>query len=195
MMKVLGLVITILVGLASLSCNKKEEFNGTVLDKPAKEFCLTGWKEGKEEKVCMSDFKDKLVLMFFGYTHCPDVCPAALQVLAKTMEILPKEKRDKVQVIFISVDPERDSPERSQKYAEFFYPSFIGLSGSSEEISKVAKDYMAFYKKVEADSQAGYLVDHTAYIYLINPDGILKLIYSTTRQKPELIAQDIEKLL
>ncbi len=195
MMRYAGLVITILTLFLLASCEGKKEFHGTVLDKPASEFCLTGWKDGKERKVCLSDFKGKVVLMFFGYTHCPDVCPAALQVLAKTMELIPEDKRDKVQVIFISVDPERDTPEKSQKYAEFFYPTFIGVTGSPEEIQKVAKDYMAFYKKVESDSATGYLVDHTAYIYLIDPKGTLKLIYPSTKQKPELMAEDIKQFL
>ncbi|NPA42026.1 MAG: SCO family protein [Aquificae bacterium] len=194
-MRYAGLVITILTLFLLASCEGKKEFHGTVLDKPASEFCLTGWKDGKERKVCLSDFKGKVVLMFFGYTHCPDVCPAALQVLAKTMELIPENKRDKVQVIFISVDPERDTPEKSQKYAEFFYPTFIGVTGSPEEIQKVAKDYMAFYKKVESDSATGYLVDHTAYIYLIDPKGTLKLIYPSTKQKPELMAEDIKQFL
>ncbi len=195
MMRVYGLVLTILSAFLILSCNNKEEFNGTLLDRPAKEFCLKGWKDDKEREVCLSDFKGKVVLMFFGYTHCPDVCPAALQVLSKTMKRIPEAERDKVQVIFISVDPERDTPEKAQKYAQFFYPDFIGLSGSPQEISKVAKDYMAFYKKVDSDSASGYLVDHTAYIYLIDPKGTLKLIYPSTKQKPELIAQDIERIL
>jgi len=194
-MRQVWLVFTILMVVTSLSCEKKDKFNGTLYDKPAKEFCLTGWKDGKERKVCLSDFKGKVVLMFFGYTHCPDVCPAALQTLAKTMNLLSEEERKRVQVIFISVDPDRDTPEISQKYAEFFSPSFIGLTGTEEELKRVAKDYMAFYSKVKGESKGGYLVDHTAYIYLITPDGVLKLIYPSTKQKPELMAEDIKKLL
>lgn len=195
MMKVFWLVFTTLIALFLVSCEEKKDFNGTLYDKPAEEFCLTGWKEGKERKVCLSDLRGKVVLMFFGYTHCPDVCPAALQILSKTMSLLSEEQREKVQVLFISVDPERDTPEVAQKYAEYFYPSFMGLTGSPEDIEKVAKDYMAYYKKVEGQSEGGYLVDHTAFIYLITPDGILKLIYPSTRQKPELIAEDIKRLL
>ncbi|WP_457601106.1 SCO family protein [Hydrogenivirga sp.] len=195
MMRGLWLAFTILFLFLVASCERKEEFNGTLYDKPAKEFCLTGWKEGKERKVCLSDFKGKVVLMFFGYTHCPDVCPAALQVLAKTMKLIPEDDRQKVQVVFISVDPDRDTPQVAQRYAEYFYPSFIGLTGSPKEIEKVARDYMAFYKKVDTGSKTGYLVDHTAYIYLIDPEGALKLIYPSTKQKPELMAEDIKKFL
>ena len=194
-MRLLWLVFTTLIVLFSLSCEKREKFNGTIYDKPAKEFCLTGWEEGKEKRMCLSDFRGKVVLMFFGYTHCPDVCPTALQTLAKTVSLLEEDKRKKVQVVFISVDPERDTPEVTQKYAEFFNPNFLGLTGKPDEIKRVAKDYMAFYSKVEGQSEGGYLVDHTAYIYLITPDGILKLIYPSTKQKPELMAEDIRKLL
>ncbi len=192
-MRALWLVLTILL-LTSVSCEKKK-FNGTLYEKPAKEFCLTGWRDGKERKVCLSHFKGKLVLVFFGYTHCPDVCPTALQTLSKTMNLLSKEEREKVRVLFISVDPERDTPEITQKYAQYFFPTFIGLTGSPEEIAKVAKDYMVFYKKVEGESEGGYLVDHTAYIYLIDRKGMLKIIYPSSQQKPELMAEDIHRLV
>ncbi len=177
-----------------LSCEKKD-FNGTLYDKPAKEFCLKGWKEGKVTEMCLKDFRGKVVLMFFGYTHCPDVCPAALTVLKKAYDLLPDNKKSKVQILFVSVDPERDTPEVSQKYASYFDKSFIGLTGTEEELKKITKDYMAFYRKVEGQSKAGYLVDHTAYIYLIDQKGFLKLIYSSSKQKPDLIAEDIRRLL
>ncbi len=192
-MRLLWLVLTFL--FLTVACEKREKFNGTLYDKPAKEFCLTGFKDGRETKVCLSDLKGKVVLMFFGYTHCPDVCPTALQTLSKTMELLSEEERSRVQVVFVSVDPERDTPEIAQKYAEYFYPTFMGLTGTPEEIRKVAKDYMVYYEKVKGQSEGEYLVDHTAFIYLITPDGTLKLIYPSTRQKPELIAEDIKKFL
>ncbi len=192
-MRLLWLVLTFL--FLTVACEKREKFNGTLYDKPAKEFCLTGFKDGRETKVCLSDLKGKVVLMFFGYTHCPDVCPTALQTLSKTMELLSEEERSRVQVVFVSVDPERDTPEIAQKYAEYFYPTFMGLTGTPEEIRKVAKDYMVYYEKVKGQSEGEYLVDHTAFIYLITPDGTLKLIYTSTRQKPELIAEDIKKFL
>ncbi len=192
-MRLLWLVLAFL--FLTVACEKREKFNGTLYDKPAKEFCLTGFKDGRETKVCLSDLKGKVVLMFFGYTHCPDVCPTALQTLSKTMELLSEEERSRVQVVFVSVDPERDTPEIAQKYAEYFYPTFMGLTGTPEEIRKVAKDYMVYYEKVKGQSEGEYLVDHTAFIYLITPDGTLKLIYTSTRQKPELIAEDIKKFL
>ena len=191
MMVRLWLVIASLLTL--LSCEQK--FNGIVKDEPAKEFCLTGWKEGKETEVCLRDFRGKVVLIFLGYTHCPDVCPMALQVLKRTVNILDPKQREKVQVLFISVDPERDTPEIAQKYAEFFDPSFIGVTGPHEKLKEITKAYFAFYRKVDQESGKDYLVDHTAYIYLIDPKGNLKIIYPSRKQKPELIAEDIEKVL
>ncbi len=180
------------VYLGSCESSKKEKFNGTLLEQPAYDFEL---KTAGDRKVKLSDFRGKLVFIFFGYTHCPDVCPAALQNLAKMMNQLDKEEQEQVQVIMISVDPERDTPEVADKYAKFFNPNFLGLSGSEEEIKKVTKEYKAFYKKVEGQSASGYLVDHTAYIYLIDKSGNLKLIYSSSKQKPELMAEDVKKLL
>ena len=189
-------IFVLTLALILFSCEKKPTYNGTLYDQPAKEFCLSGWAVGKEIKKCLSDFRGKIVLMFFGYTHCPDVCPTALQLMSKVVNSLTEEEKAKVQVVFISVDPERDSPEIAHKYASYFGPGFIGLSGKVEDIKKVTKDYMAFYKKVEnSNTKEGYLVDHTAYIYLIDQEGVLKLIYPSTKQKVDLIVEDIKKLL
>lgn len=187
-------LISLLIIVFSLSCDNKS-FNGTLYDKPAKEFCLKNWNNGEVKTVCLSDFKGKIVLMFFGYTHCPDVCPTALTVLKNVYERLSPRERKMVQVIFVSVDPQRDTPEVAQKYASYFDKSFLGLTDREDVISKMAKNYMAFYRKVEEGSKAGYLVDHTAYIYLIDQKGTLKLIYSSSKQKPNLIAEDIKRLL
>jgi protein SCO1/2 len=192
MMKRAWLVITSFLILL-LSC--EERFNGIVKGDPAENFCLKGWKEGKEREVCLEDFRGKVVLIFFGYTHCPDVCPMALEVLKRTVSLLDERVREKVQVIFISVDPDRDTPEVAQRYAEYFDPTFIGLTGSHEDLKRITKAYFAFYRKVESGDGNHYLVDHTAYIYLIDPEGVLKLIYPSRKQKPELIAEDIRKVL
>ncbi|MDQ7038621.1 MAG: SCO family protein [Aquificota bacterium] len=179
--------------LTVLLASCEEKFNGIVKGDPAENFCLKGWKGGKEREVCLEDFRGKVVLIFFGYTHCPDVCPVALDVLKKTLSLLRDREREKVQVIFISVDPERDTPEIAQRYAEYFDPSFIGLTGSHEDLKKITKAYFAFYRKVGEGKD--YLVDHTAYIYLIDRKGVLRLIYPSRKQKPELIAEDIKKIL
>ncbi|GAB6065532.1 SCO family protein [Aquifex pyrophilus] len=188
------LLITILL---LIGCKNKKEFNGVLYDKPAYNFCLKTEEEGKVKEVCLKDIlKEKdIVLVFFGYTHCPDVCPAAMYTLKKTMEKLDEDEKKRVQVVFISVDPERDTPELASRYAKYFDKSFLGLTGTPEEIKEVAKHYKVFYKKVQQKDEKNYLVDHTALIYLITKDGKIKLIYSTSRQKPELIAEDIKNLL
>lgn len=175
----------------------KSEYNGIYYDKPAYNFCLKTQENGREKTLCLKDMlrEKDIVLLFFGYTHCPDVCPAAMYVLQKTVNKLDKEARNRIQVVFISVDPERDTPDKVSQYAEYFNEDFIGLTGTPEEIKQVAKAYKVFYQKVKNDGSEGYLVDHTALIYLITKDEKIKLIYSVSKQKPELMAKDIKKLL
>ena len=183
--------------LLILGCQKKESFNGIVYNKPAYNFCLKTEENGKVKEVCLKDIlKEKdVVLVFFGYTHCPDVCPAAMEVLKNTMKKLDEDDRKRVQVVFISVDPERDTPKVVSQYAKYFDRSFLGLTGTPEEIKEVARAYRVFYEKVPQKGSKDYLVNHSALIYLITKDGKIKLIYSVTKQKPNLIAEDIENLL
>ncbi|WP_448587616.1 SCO family protein [Thermocrinis sp.] len=189
-------ILTVLLTLAFLvlSCKKEHKFNGHFYDAPAYDFELTS-QEGNRVK--LSDFlkQKRIVLLFFGYTFCPDVCPTALTTMANTMENLSEKERERVQVLFISVDPERDKPEVLKAYVPFFHPTFIGLTGSPEEIAKTAKEYKAYYRKVEGESKGGYLVDHTATIYLITPDKKIKLLYTEAKQVPDKMAEDIKYLL
>ncbi|MCS7277655.1 MAG: SCO family protein, partial [Aquificaceae bacterium] len=106
-----------------------------------------------------------------------------------------QEEVQKVQVLFISVDPDRDKPEVLKGYVPYFYPTFVGLTGSEEEIRKVAKEYKAYYRKVEGESASGYLVDHSATIYLITPDNKIKVLYTPSKQDPQKMAEDIRFLL
>ncbi len=177
-----------------VSCKRQHEFYGHLYDQPAYNFELTDY-EGKRVK--LSDFasQKKVVLLFFGYTHCPDVCPMALETMAKVVKSLTPEEAKRVQVLFISVDPERDTPEVLKGYVPYFNPTFIGLIGSEEEIRKTAREYKAYYKRVEGQSAGGYLVDHTATIYLITPDMKIKLLYTPAKQDPAKMAEDIKFLL
>jgi len=184
--------------LLILGCQKKNgNFNGIKYDKLAYNFCLKTEENGKVEEICLNDIlkKKDVVLVFFGYTHCPDVCPAAMEVLKNTMKKLDEDERKKVQVVFISVDPERDTPKVVSQYAKYFDETFLGLTGAPEEIKEVAKAYKVFYEKVPQKGTNDYLVNHSALIYLITKDGKIKLIYSASKQKPNLIAEDIKKLL
>ncbi len=176
-------------------CKKSQhEFYGFVFDQPAYDFELM---DHNGKRVKLSDFtkQGKMVLLFFGYTHCPDVCPDALTKMKLAYDKLSDEEKRRVQVLFISVDPERDTPEVLSGYVPYFDPSFIGLVGSPEEIAKTAKEYKAYYRKVEGESRLGYLIDHSATIYLITPDAKIKLLYTGSKQDPEKMAEDIKFLL
>ncbi|NPA12707.1 MAG: SCO family protein [Aquificae bacterium] len=147
------------------------------------------------KKVKFSDFRGYYLLIFFGYTYCPDVCPTSMYRIKETLEKLGKHK-DKVKVLFISVDPERDTPEKLKQFISYFDPTgkhIVGLTGSAEEIKKVAKIFRAYYKKVpvEDNPDVGYLVDHTAFIYFVDKNGIMRLIFRPANEDPEKIAKDI----
>lgn len=133
--------------------------------------------------VSLHNFTGKIVLLYFGYTTCPDICPTNLGNLAEAMYLLTPEERNKVQVLMITVDPERDSKEKLATYLPYFNPHFIGLTGSPEQIAEIAKRYGAVYQKAAIGEGAlGYAVDHSAFTYLINQHGKLvqQLPHATT---------------
>jgi protein SCO1/2 len=145
-------------------------------------FALIG-KDGKT--VTDLDFRGRHMLVFFGFTHCPDICPAELQVMAAAMDELGSDAK-KVVPIFITLDPERDTPEVVTAYVENFGPNFVGLSGSPEAIAKAAKAYRVSYQKFQ-DEKTGdnYTIDHSALAYLMGPDGeyITHIPYGTPAAK------------
>jgi len=142
----------------------------------------------------LSDQKGKVVLLFFGYTSCPDVCPTTLAEMKRVLEELGNQS-DSVQVVFVSVDPERDTPEAIQKYAEHFNPSFIGLSGSAEQLQPIWASYGMFRESVPVENSAvGYIVNHTARVVLIDPDGNMRLSYGFGTPIDDIV-HDIRLLL
>ena len=124
-----------------------------------------------DKPVELSDFQDKLVVMYFGFASCPDVCPTTLAVIASALRNLTPEELEKVQPIFISVDPERDQGENLMAYATYFHPGFIGITGGVDEVQKVANQYGAFFFKSQSDSAMGYTIDHTSETYLVSEGG------------------------
>jgi protein SCO1/2 len=131
-------------------------------------FSLVG-TDGKP--VTDRDFRGRYMLIFFGFTHCPDICPAELQVIAQALKQL-GDKAKNVVPIFITLDPERDTPEAMGNYLKSFGPNFVGLTGSPEAIAAAAKAYRVSYAKVEdKESAADYGVDHSALVYLMDPKG------------------------
>lgn len=139
----------------------------------------------------LSDFKDKVVVMFFGYTHCPDICPTTLADLAQVMRLLDKDA-EKVQVLFVTLDPERDTPKLLAEYVPFFHPSFLGLYGDTQATAQVAKTFGVNYeKRVEKNS---YALDHSDGTHLIGTKGKFVLL-SPYNQNVNLLVQDIRLLL
>jgi protein SCO1/2 len=124
--------------------------------------------------VSLHDFQDKVVLLYFGYRSCPDICPTSLSSLSLALQALTPEEKSSTQTLFVSVDPERDSPELLKDYVDYFRANMLGLTGSPETLNEIASRYGVAYRKVESDSALGYLVDHSANIYLIDRHGKLQ---------------------
>lgn len=192
----IGILFLILIGWGIIlyqiiDIKSKSDFYGSVYEREAPNFTLTG-HDGS--KVSLSNFKDKVVLLFFGYTNCPDICPITLSVMNNVIDRL-GDKADNVQVLFVTVDPERDTVEKLKSYMPYYNESFIGLTGTPEEIDKVAVDYNIFYSKEEVDSSSGYLMGHNSSVLLITPDGEIFLRYPQNSMDPVSIAGDIKRIL
>ncbi len=189
---ILGVVVVGGALLLALMAFKPYAFHGAVLQspKPAQDFTLPN-HYGQE--TTLSDYRGKAVLLYFGYAACPDVCPATLAELRKANEIL-GERADDVQVFMITVDPERDTPEVMAEFLAHFDPSFIGLIGTPDQVAQIATQYGVFYQKQETTSVMGYLVDHTATVMLVDPDGYARLIFPYGAPGEE-IAEDITYIL
>lgn len=130
--------------------------------------------QSREGPVSLSAQAGKVVLIYFGYTWCPDICPTNLAFISKGLEALSPGELGRVRVLFVSVDPERDTLERLRQYTAYFHPSILGVTGSSEEVKEVADRYGAAYRMGERDSAGGYTVDHSADTYVVGPDGALR---------------------
>lgn len=179
--------------LAAAGCNRAgKAFNNTDVTGAefGKGFALTD-HAGKART--LADFRGKVVTVFFGYTQCPDVCPTTLAEMAEVMKLL-GDKADRVQVLFISLDPERDTPALLAQYVPAFDPRFLGLSGSLEATAQVAKDFRVFYQKVPGSTPGSYTVDHTAGSYVYDAQGRLRL-FVKHGQGAQPLAQDIGRLI
>jgi len=124
-----------------------------------------------DKPVSLSDFRGRLVVMYFGFASCPDVCPTTLAIIASALRQLTSEELESVQPVFISIDPERDQGEKLDAYATYFHPGFIGITGTPDEVQNVINQYGGFFIKVESDSAMGYQVEHTSKTYIISKDG------------------------
>ncbi len=184
------LVVALIYGTKLLKEN--ESFNGELINREAPVFSLTDhngftFDFGKHKG-------EKIFLMNFGYTSCPDVCPTTLATLRNVLVNL-GEKSSEVEVLFITVDPERDDVEKLGKYIPYFHEGITGLTGTSDEIESVTGAYRIFYFKEEEKSDTEYLMSHSPSVYLIDKEGNLLLKYPQNKIDPELIAKDIRKLI
>jgi protein SCO1/2 len=139
-------------------------------------------------------YAGKYLLVFFGYTYCPDVCPTELLVFGHTLDLL-GDKAARIQALFISVDPERDTPQKLAEYVPNFHPDLVGLTGSLEQVTQAARAYRVFFRKSPAtEGDENYLVDHTSLVYLIDPAGEYARHF-VFGQGAETVAGEIEKIL
>lgn len=141
----------------------------------------------------LADFKGKLVAVFFGYTQCPDACPTTMVELAEAKKLLGAQG-DKLQVVFITVDPQRDTPQVLKTYMANFDPTFIALRPDEQQLAQVAKDFKVYYKKAEGGDAKDYTMDHTASTYVFDTQGRLRL-YERYNSGPQVLAGDFRKLL
>ena len=162
---------------------------------------ITGAEFGRDFKLVdsagetrsLGDFKGKAIVLFFGYTHCPDICPATMGDLAAAMQKLGKDAA-RVQVLFVTVDPERDTPALLKEYLSAFNPTFLGLSGDAEATKAIANEFKIVYQKQMGTSADHHTMDHSAGSYIFDTKGKLRLYVSNGTDR-NIFAQDIAELL
>lgn len=196
MKKLLSALAIVLVAALATGCdklaNKPVSFNNTDVTglDYAKGFSLTD-HNGKART--LQDFRGKLVVLFFGYTQCPDVCPTTMAEMAAVLKEL-GPSADEVQVLFVTLDPERDTQELLSAYVPAFDKRFLGLRGDLEATARTAKEFKVFYAKVPGSEPGSYTIDHTAGSYVFDREGKLRL-FLRHGQGPAPIAHDLRQLL
>ncbi|WP_174263099.1 SCO family protein [Variovorax sp. RA8] len=186
-----GLAALAGTGLAACS-EKKPSFNAVDITGAdyAKGFTLSD-ADGKQRT--LADFKGKVVVMFFGYAQCPDVCPTTMSEMAQVKQQLGSDG-DKLQVLFVTVDPERDTPAVMKAYMGAFDPGFVALIPTPEQLPALAKDYKVYYKKVEGKTPTSYSMDHSAASFVYDTEGRLRLYARYGAGVPAMVS-DLKTLL
>jgi len=191
---VLASVLAFLLSLSACDQAQKPKvsFNNTDVTglEYAKGFALT---DQNGQRRTLEEFRGKLVFVFFGFTHCPDVCPTTLAEMAGIMKALGPES-ERLQVVFITLDPERDTPELLASFVPAFHPSFLGLTGDQATIDKVAKDFKVFAQKVPGKDGKSYTIDHTAGSYVFDAQGRIRL-FVRHGQPDDALLKDLRQLL
>ncbi|MBP6709086.1 MAG: SCO family protein [Candidatus Accumulibacter sp.] len=151
--------------------------------------------QGPQGPVALKDYRGKVVLIYFGYTYCPDVCPTSLSLLAQALSELEAGERQRVQAIFVSLDPERDTPDRLKDYAPFFHPGLIGLTGTPQQIAAVAQQYGARYQKQPPNAEGQYAVDHSSVTYVVDAQGRLAVALPHGQPPAQIVATIRQQLV
>ena len=189
MLGMIGTFLTANMTLAHSNLQKSEKLD--IFEGIGGNFTL---QSSRNHLASLKDYHGQVVVMFFGYTACPDTCSITMAVLKQVIEKLGK-RMDQVQPLFITVDPKRDTPEQMKNYLSFFHPNFIGLTGTKEEILEVAENYgSAYMKNPTIDSEFSYLMIHTGYVYLIDQSGQVRAIYPKNTEVKQIV-HDIYGLL
>jgi len=182
------------VGAAVFVFAKPASFRGTTFAEPypvASEIDLT---RSDGSRFRLSELRGEVVLVFFGYTSCPDVCPTTMAELRQALSELNAQDVERVKVVFVTVDPDRDSPERVQEYVDQFNPAFIGLSGSKTDLEKVWAEYGVYREIADEQSAAGYIVNHTARVSLVDQQGNLRISFSFDTPMEDIV-HDLKLML
>ena len=192
--KIFGLGLLSLLIVSMLGCSPKPSFKNVDITGSTAFGNNFSLLDTNGNTKTMADYKGKVVVVFFGFTQCPDVCPTTLTEMDEALKLL-GPKADKVQVIFITVDPERDTTIVLAQYVPAFNPRFIGLRPADEAgLEKIAKDFRIYYKKVPGSKPGSYTMDHSAGSYVFDQNGQLRL-YIKHAQGPEVLAHDLKNIL
>jgi len=197
-----GLALSTLIAACSPGGDSQPRFKGTDITAVswARDFDLL---DHNGQRRALADFRGKVLLVFFGFTNCPDACPLALSEMAQVVKQLGPDG-NRVQGLFITVDPERDTPERLASYVPAFHPSFLGLRGTEEELEKVKQEFKIYSSAQKADSgshsghsegQTRYMVNHSTGIYVFDKQGRARLYFSANGRSVEGMVHDVKLLL
>lgn len=196
--RVLKLMLATTLGTGAVGwlagCSREERVSFQGVDVTGAEYARDfSLPDANGQQRTLKDFAGKVVVIFFGYTQCPDVCPTTLQELAEVKQVLGADG-ERLQAIFVSLDPERDTPEMLKAYMGNFDPSFVALRGTPEQTAAIAKDFKIFYKKVEGQTPQTYTLDHSAGSYMYDPAGRLR-VYERYGSGPQVVVSDVRTLL
>lgn len=168
---VLAVVLGVIVGNEYFNKSPNSSVkSGAYVDPPGGDFTL----DSNQGKVSLSDYDGRVRMLYFGYTFCPDVCPGSLQRIGAAFKKLTPEELTKVQGMFISVDPDRDTVQKLEDYTKYFHPQIVGVTGTKDQIDDIAKRYDVKYRKAEGSSPESYLVDHTGYMFVLDKKGKIR---------------------